>query len=61
MIAHRAMLDLPRALAQYVARLLHAERHARGTRRDSRALTCFHQAVFVLRWFRDNRRSARRW
>jgi hypothetical protein len=23
---------------------------ARGTRRDSRALTCFHQAVFALRW-----------
>lgn len=55
MIAHRAMLDVPRALAQYVARLLRAERRVRGTRRDSRALTCFHQAVFGLRWFRDSR------
>jgi hypothetical protein len=30
---------VPRALAQYVGR----------------ALSCFHQAVFALRWFRDNR------
>ena len=49
------MLDVPRALAQYVGRLLRAERRARGTRRDSRALTCFGQAVFALRWFRDSR------
>jgi hypothetical protein len=55
LIAYRAMLDVPRALAQYVGRLLRAERRERGTRRDSRALTCFHQAVFALRWFRDNR------
>jgi hypothetical protein len=49
------MLDVPRALAQYLGRLLQAERRERGTRRRSRALTCFHQAVFGLRWFRDNR------
>ena len=55
MIAYRAMLDVPCALAQYVGRLLRAERRALHTRRDSRALTCFHQAVFALRWFRDNR------
>ncbi len=55
MIAYRAMLDLPRELAQYVGRLLHAERRRRGTRKRSRALTCFYQAVFALRWFRDNR------
>jgi hypothetical protein len=54
-ITYRAMLDVPRALAQYVGRLLRAERRERGTRRGSRALTCFHQAVFALRWFRDNR------
>jgi hypothetical protein len=53
-ITYRAILDVPRALAQYVARLLKAERRLRGTRRDSRALTCFHQAVFGLRWFRQN-------
>lgn len=54
MITYRAMLDVPRALAQYVGRLLKAERRLRGTRRASRALTCFHQAVFGLRWFRQN-------
>ncbi len=43
------MLDVPRELAQYLGRLLHAERRQRRTRRGSRALTCFYQAVFALR------------
>lgn len=55
MIAYRAMLDVPRALAQYLSGLLNAERRSRGTRRHSRALTCFRQAVFGLRWFREDR------
>lgn len=55
MIAYRAMLDVPRPLAQYLSRLLNAERRARGTRRRSRALMCFGQAVFGLRWFREGR------
>lgn len=54
MIPYRAILDVPRALAQYVGKLLKAERRERGTRRDSRVLTCFQQAVFGLRWFRQN-------
>ena len=53
MIAYRATLDVHRELVQYVARLLLAERHRRGTPRGSRALTCFGQAVLALRWFRD--------
>jgi DDE superfamily endonuclease len=53
-IAYRAMLDVPRELAQYVSRLLHAERRRRGTRKNSRALTCFRQAVLGLRWFRQD-------
>ncbi len=52
MLAYRAMVDVPRELVQHVARLLHAERRARGTRKKARALTCFHQALFVLIWFR---------
>jgi hypothetical protein len=52
-ISYRAMLDVPRELAQYLARLLLAERRRRGTPRGSRALTCFGQAVLGLRWFRD--------
>ena len=52
MIAYRAMLDVPRELVLEVARLLRVERRARGTRRGSRLLTCFRQAVLVLVWFR---------
>jgi DDE superfamily endonuclease len=52
-ITHRATLDVPRELAQFVAGLLLAERRRRGTPRGSRALTCFWQAVLGLRWFRD--------
>jgi hypothetical protein len=51
-IAYRAMLDLPRELVTRVAGLLRAERRARGTRRDSRALSCWYQAVLVLVWYR---------
>src|SRR5207245_7708707 len=51
-IAYRAMLDVPRELAAYVSRLLAAERRVRGTRRGSRALTCWREALFVLAWFR---------
>lgn len=46
------MLDVPRELARYLARLLAAERRALGTRRGTRALTCFYQALLVLIWFR---------
>ena len=53
MIAYRATLDVPRELAQFVAKLLAAERRRRGTPRGSRALTCFWQAVLGVRWFRD--------
>jgi len=46
------MLDVPRELVGYVSRLLAAERRARGTRRRTRALTCWRQALFVLVWLR---------
>jgi hypothetical protein len=48
------MLDVPRELAQYLSRLLYIERRRRSTRKNSRALTCFRQAVLGLRWFRQN-------
>ncbi|GAA0648396.1 IS5-like element IS470 family transposase [Kutzneria viridogrisea] len=54
MITYRATLDVPRELAQHLGQLLHIERRRRGTRTDSRALTCFWQAVLGLRWFRQN-------
>ena len=53
MIAYRAMLDVPRELVTYVSRLLAAHRRALGTRKKTRALTCWRQAVFALVWFRD--------
>jgi hypothetical protein len=52
-LACRATLDVPGELAQFVAKLLAAERRRRGTPRRSQALTCFWQAVLGLRWFRD--------
>jgi hypothetical protein len=52
-IAYTATLDVPRELAQFLAKLLLAERRRRGTPRGSRALTCLWQAVLGLRWFRD--------
>lgn len=51
-IAYPAMLDVPRELVTYVSRLLATERRARGTRHNSRALSCGKQALFVLVWFR---------
>ncbi|MEU6024605.1 transposase family protein [Micromonospora sp. NPDC047134] len=46
------MVDVPRELVQYLARLLYAQRRVCGTRRGTRALTCFYQALMVLVWFR---------
>lgn len=55
MIAYGAILDVPRELVTFVASLLAARRQARGTRRATRALDCFRQALFVLVWFRERR------
>jgi hypothetical protein len=43
-----------RELAQWVSRLLAAERRRRGTRKGSRVLTRFRQAVLGLRWLRQD-------
>jgi hypothetical protein len=51
-VRYLAMLDVPRPLVRHLARLLAAGRRARGTRRGTRALTCFYQALLVLVWFR---------
>jgi len=51
-ITYRATIDVPRELVQYLGRLLAAERRALGTRKRTRALTCFYQALLVLVWFR---------
>jgi hypothetical protein len=52
------MLDVPRELVGYLARLLAAERRALGTRKGTRALTCFYQAILVLVWLRKGEDKA---
>ena len=59
MIAYPAMLDVSRDLIRFVAHLLRMEREARGTRKGTRALTCWVQAVFAIAWFRDRPNLAR--
>jgi hypothetical protein len=51
-IAYRAMLDVPRELVRHLAGLLAAERRALGTRKKTRALTCWYHALLVLAWYR---------
>jgi hypothetical protein len=53
------MLDVPTELVLYVAKLLAGHRREIGTRRGTRALTCWRQAVFALAWFRDRPDIAR--
>jgi hypothetical protein len=57
-ITYTAVLDFSRETVSYLARLLEAERGARGTRRATRRLGPFRQAVVVLRWLLDNTRIA---
>jgi DDE superfamily endonuclease len=52
-VSYPAMLDVSGELIRFVAGLLRAERKARGTRKGTRALTCWVQALFVIAWFRD--------
>ncbi len=59
MLSYRVMLDVPVQLVLFVARLLAAHRREIGTRRGTRALGCWRQAVFALAWFRDRPDIAR--
>jgi hypothetical protein len=47
------MLDVPRELVWFVSRLLAARRRQVWTRRGTRRLGCYRQALFALAWFRD--------
>ncbi|WP_269082897.1 transposase family protein [Allosalinactinospora lopnorensis] len=54
MVPYRAILDVSTELIRNVSRLLADERRRRrGTRRHTRALSCYKQAVLVVRHFRD--------
>lgn len=52
------MLDVPRELVTFLARLLADERAARGTRTGTRALSYGKQALLALVWFRERRHLA---
>jgi hypothetical protein len=52
-VSYRVMLDVPRELVLFVSGLLAAHRREIGTRRGTRRLTCYKQALFGLAWFRD--------
>ena len=53
MITYRVRLDVPRELVLFVSRLLARHRKETGTRKNSRSLGCYRQALFVLAWYRD--------
>ena len=53
MYSYALMLDVDRDTVHYVARLLAVERRRLGTRRGTRLLTPFRQALFGLAWLRD--------
>ena len=48
MLSYRVMLDVPIRLSSFLADLLADHRREIGTRRGTRALTCWKQAVFAL-------------
>ena len=53
MVSYRVMLDVPRDLIWFVSALLAVRRREIGTRRGTRRLGCYRQALFALAWFRD--------
>lgn len=55
-VTYTAELPVREETVWYLAHLLKAERQRRGTRKGSRALGCFTQAVLILRWFLDGTR-----
>ena len=57
-ITYTAVLDVSRATAEFLAKLLQEHRERLGTRKNTRALGPFKQAVLVLRWFVDGTRVA---
>lgn len=57
-VTYTATLSVRDETVSYLSSLLHAERQRRGTRKGRRALSCFKQAILVIRWFLDGTRMA---
>lgn len=53
MVSYRVMLDVPRPAIWFLSGLLSARRREVGTRKKTRKLTPYRQAVFGLAWLRD--------
>ena len=53
MITYRVRLDVPRELILFVSCLLARHRREIGTRKNTRSLGCYRQALFGLAWYRD--------
>ncbi len=53
MVSYRVMPGVPRELILFVSGLLAARRCEIGTRKGTRRLGCYRQALFGLAWFRD--------
>jgi hypothetical protein len=52
-ITYRVRLDVPGELVLFVSRLLARHRKEIGTRKGTRCLGCYRQALFGLAWYRD--------
>jgi hypothetical protein len=55
-ITYQGVLDVSEHSVQFLSKLLHDERVRRGTRKGTRALGTYKQAVLILRWFLDDTR-----
>jgi DDE superfamily endonuclease len=55
-VTYTAVLPVDEETVQFVSTLLAAERRRRRTRRGRRSLSCYRQAVLMLRWFLDGTR-----
>jgi DDE superfamily endonuclease len=57
-VAYTGVLEVSEGSVLFLSGLLHAERVRRGTRKGTRALGTYKQAVLVLRWFLDDTRMS---
>lgn len=57
-VTYTSVLPVRDQTVDFLAGLLADERLRRGTRADTRSLTCQEQAVLVLRWFLDGTRMS---
>jgi hypothetical protein len=53
LINYRVRLDVPGELVLFVSRLPARHRREIGTRKNTRSLGCYRQALFAVAWYRD--------